>query len=176
MSRGSIKKQTDRTTKNEQRRFNRKLVYVVLVFFVVALLVVLEVYNVQIVRHDALAAKAAQQQYMTGAKFPKRGMILDRNGYPLALSTYVYRIGMTPSDVYSWTESVTVEEIVNKIVDALNLSDDKRETLLEAILTDRSKGWRGLKNYERKATCNICSDRQREKGVTQLLNRCASGW
>ena len=144
MSRGSIKKQTDRTTKNEQRRFNRKLVYVVLVFFVVALLVVLEVYNVQIVRHDALAAKAAQQQYMTGAKF-KRGMILDRNGYPLALSTYVYRIG-SAVDVYSWTESVTVEEIVNKIVDALNLSDDKRETLLEAILTDRSKGLRP-KNY-----------------------------
>ena len=174
MSRGSIKKQTDRTTKNEQRRFNRKLVYVVLVFFVVALLVVLEVYNVQIVRHDALAAKAAQQQYMTGAKFPKRGMILDRNGYPLALSTYVYRIGMTPSDVYSWTESVTVEEIVNKIVDALNLSDDKRETLLEAILTDRSKGWRGLKNYmsEKRPVTYV----QIAKGVTEQFAEPLRVW
>ncbi|MGI6617485.1 MAG: penicillin-binding transpeptidase domain-containing protein [Saccharofermentanales bacterium] len=147
MKRGNTKNQVKRATANAQRRFNRKLAYVALIFFIVALLVLLQVYNVQIVRHDALAAKAAEQQYMTGAQVPKRGMILDRNGYPLALSTYAYRIGMTPSDIYSWSESVSVKEIVDKMAETLSLSDEKRLTLHETILNDRSKGWRGLKNY-----------------------------
>lgn len=147
MKRGNNKNQAKRATSIAERRFNRKLVYVTLVFFVVALLVTLQIYNVQIVQHDALAAKAAEQQFMTGAQVPKRGMILDRKGYPLVLSTYTYRIGMTPSDVYSWSKSVSVKEIVDKMAETLDLSDEKSATLQEAVLTDRSKGWRGLKNY-----------------------------
>ena len=56
------KNQMKRATANAQRRFNRKLAYVALIFYCSAV-GTLQVYNVQIVRHDALAAKAAEQQY-----------------------------------------------------------------------------------------------------------------
>jgi len=52
--------------------------------------------DLQIVRHPFLSDRAAQQQLRTIELPAHRGMILDRNGQPLAISTPVYAIWINP--------------------------------------------------------------------------------
>lgn len=124
---------------------NVKVLAVILAFTVLAALLVLRFFNLQITQHDVLAAKAAGQQYMTERESSKRGMILDRNGYPLVMSTFVYRIGMTPRDVRSGKADVTDSDIVDQIVALLELDDEQRTSMLEQIRSDRVTGWTGLR-------------------------------
>lgn len=124
---------------------NVKMLAVLLAFVVLAGVLVFHFFDLQITRHDELAAKAAGQQYMTDRESSKRGMILDRNGYPLVLSTFVYRIGMTPRDVRSKKADITDHDIVNQIALQLKLDDEKRDSMLEQIRSDRVTGWTGLR-------------------------------
>lgn len=124
---------------------NVKMLAVLLAFVVLAGVLIFLFFDLQISRHDELAAKAASQQYMTDRESSKRGMILDRNGYPLVLSTFVYRIGMTPRDVRSKKADVTDNVIVDRIAFQLELDDDKRDSMLEQIRSDRVTGWTGLR-------------------------------
>ena len=52
--------------------------------------------DLQVVRHPYLSDRAAQQQLRTIELPAHRGMILDRNGQPLAISTPVYAIWVNP--------------------------------------------------------------------------------
>ncbi len=125
---------------------NVKVLAVILAFVVLAGVLLYSFFDIQINQHEKLAARAASQQYMTERESCKRGMIMDRNGYPLVLSTYVYRIGMTPRDVRSRNVDVTDSDIVNRIATQLELDDEKRATMLEQIRSDRVTGWTGLRN------------------------------
>ncbi|HHW93614.1 MAG TPA: hypothetical protein GX734_03875 [Clostridiaceae bacterium] len=127
------------------KAFNVKLLVVVIVFLLLASVLAFHFFDLQIVQHDVLAAKAASQQYMTERKSSRRGMILDRHGQPLVLSTYVYRIGITPRDVNSRKPDVTDIDIVNQLSSLLELDDEKRDRILEQIRADRVTGWTGLK-------------------------------
>ncbi len=131
--------------KTSRRTLSVKVLAVILVFVVLAGILVFHFFDLQINQHEVLAAKAASQQYMTEKESSKRGMILDRNGYPLVLSSYVYRIGMTPQDVKSRKSGVTDVDIVNQIASQLELDDEKRDTILEQIRSDRVTGWMGLR-------------------------------
>lgn len=129
------------------RLLDGKFVALILVFLFASGAVVNHFYHLQILQHDVLAAKAANQQYMTHTESPRRGMILDRNGYPLVLSTYVYRVGMTPRDVATRAKSISDEDIVEKMKQHLGLDDESCALTLEQIKTDRVTGWMGLKKH-----------------------------
>lgn len=121
-----------------------KMGLLVLTFVLVAALFVHSFYQLQIVQHQVLAAKAASQQYVTTTDSPRRGMILDCNGFPLVLSTYVYRIGMTPADVSSTKKEVEDSDIVAMMGYFLDLDEDSQAQILEAIRADQVRGWAGL--------------------------------
>ena len=121
-----------------------KIGLLVLVFLLLAGLFLKSFYQLQIVQHPVLAAKAAGQQYVTSKDSPRRGMILDRNGFPLVLSTYVYRVGMTPADVSSRSREVQDGEIVNMMGLFLGLDEEEQAQILEKIRADQVKGWSGL--------------------------------
>ncbi len=131
--------------KTSRKTLSVKVLAIFLAFVVLAGVLVFQFFDLQINQHDVLAAKAASQQYMTEKASSKRGMILDRNGYPLVLSSYVYRIGMTPRDVKSRKSGVTDVDIVNRIASQLELDDEKRDSMLEQIRSDRVTGWMGLR-------------------------------
>ena len=124
--------------------FEAKAALIVLAFFVAASAVLTGFYRLQITESEVLAAKAAGQQYVTQQEQARRGMILDRNGYPLAFSTYLFRIGITPADVYSKVKGVDETLIVSKMGEFLNLDEEARAAILEMIRTDRARGWTGL--------------------------------
>ncbi len=97
-------------------------------------LLVYRLYNIQIVEHATFAETAAGQHYKKVAENPKRGRILDRNGLELAGTTYVYRIGVTPKDVYSITKNISRQEIADNIAACLNL--DSHDVLIELEKTE----------------------------------------
>ena len=98
----------------------------------------------QITEGEVLAAKAAGQQYVTQQEQASRGMILDRNGYPLAFSTYLFRIGITPADVYTKVKGIDEALITDKMGEFLDLDDQACADILEMIKTDWATGWAGL--------------------------------
>lgn len=124
--------------------FEAKLVLLLILFLAAAILFVNSFYHLQIVEHDVLAAKAANQQFVTQKESPRRGMILDRNGYPLVLSSYVYRVGITPADVQTRTKGVTDRDIVDKMGQLLDLDEEVQAELLDRIRADQARGWSGL--------------------------------
>ncbi len=158
----AVKSTYSQNVKMSRRVINLKVLVVILAFVVLSSILALHFFNLQIKQYDVLAAKAASQQFMTQNEHSKRGMILDRNGYPLVLSTYVYRIGMTPRDVTSRKSDVTDTDIANQIASQLELDDEKREAILEQIRTDRVTGWIGLKKqligHKTKAYISIASE------------------
>lgn len=128
--------------------FDFKLMTLLLVFILIAVPIVSSFYRLQITEHEVLAAKAASQQFVTQTDLPRRGMILDRNGYPLVMSSYVYRVGMTPGDVSSKSKDIDEADIVEKVGFYLGLESDVCDSLLEKIRADRASGWTGFKkNY-----------------------------
>lgn len=101
------------------RKIGFTAISVVLVFF--AALLIYNLYQIQIVNNSAYAEAAADQHYKRVTENPRRGQILDRNGVELAGTTYVYRIGITPKDVYSITQDIGTEEIAANIAACLNM-------------------------------------------------------
>lgn len=130
--------------KRKRHFFDAKMFALTLVFVLAAVAIIQCFYQLQIVDHEVLAAKAAGQQYVTLKEHPKRGMILDRNGYPLVFSTFVYRVGITPVDVYSNKKDITDEVIVDKMTECLHLDEEESATILELIRADRVRGWDGI--------------------------------
>ncbi len=130
--------------KRKRLFFDVKALTLVLAFVLAASAIIQCFYQLQIVDHDVLAAKAAGQQFVTREEYPRRGMILDRNGYPLAFSTYVYRVGMTPVDVHSTKKDISDQMIVEKMTEYLNLDEATSEQMLDLIRADRVRGWDGI--------------------------------
>ncbi|HPX92919.1 MAG TPA: penicillin-binding transpeptidase domain-containing protein [Bacillota bacterium] len=130
--------------KRTGRLFEAKAALLVLVFLVTASAVTTGFYRLQITDSQALAAKAAGQQYISQEDQARRGMILDKNGYPLAFSTYVFRIGITPVDVTTKVKGIDDRLIVETLGRYLKLDSQSCADILEMIRTDRATGWTGL--------------------------------
>lgn len=75
------------------------LAVAVLLIFIV---LIVSLFRIQILNHDFYSREAAAIHYRRQIDIPERGRILDRNGLPLAVSTYEYTIGITPSALRSW--------------------------------------------------------------------------
>lgn len=110
---------------------------VISVFFLIsAILIAQQLYRLQIDQADQLTARAARQQYLVTKTDPHRGAILDRKGYPLVSSSYVYRVGMTPSAVISFNPDIEQKDIANIIIKTLNLETEKAERVRSLITID----------------------------------------
>lgn len=102
----------------------KKKVWVFLVGIIAtifAVILVAELYELQVVSHDKYALLASQMHWRRIRDVPIRGDILDVNGNVLASTTYEYTIGVTPKDVRSIKGTVTPEEISAKMAEYLHL-------------------------------------------------------
>ena len=77
----------------------RRLAFLAALGLLWSLLLILRLVDLQIVRHEALAAKAERQHEAAIEVRPRRGGLLDRRGRELALSTPLESIGIFASDV-----------------------------------------------------------------------------
>lgn len=134
-------KKLTRTVRRQGGMKRGYALHVILLLFVIAgVLIAWRLYDLQIRRREALSAKAAEQQFVIQAFYPKRGDILDRNGYPLVQSANKYRVGMTPSVVTSYQEGVDSAYIAEHVARLLELSEDDAHELKNWIDIDTGAG------------------------------------
>lgn len=88
-------------------RAHPRLLGVCAVFALAAAVLVARAADLQILSHPFLAGRAARQQLRTVELPAHRGMILDRNGQPLAISTPVESVWVNPRVVTGRGESLT---------------------------------------------------------------------
>lgn len=101
-----------------------------ILIFLFALIIVVRLVNVQLIQHGETARAAAALHYQDMAQYPERGEIIAANGTKLAVTTYVYTIGLTPRDLESAiSKDVTKDDIVTQIADILSMP---REEVAEA--------------------------------------------
>ncbi len=112
------------------------LIIVSICFFIFAAFIVHQLYQLHIVQSSELTERAARQQHSVTKIDCKRGSILDRNGYPLVSSAYVYRIGMTPSVVSSNNPNIDQEDIADMLISTLGLEDETADRVRSLITVD----------------------------------------
>ena len=78
-------------------------------------------YGLQISQYEYYSQLASQQHWKRIQDEPIRGDILDANGNTLASTTYVYTVGITPSDLRSLTKKVDTPDIAANIASSLGL-------------------------------------------------------
>ncbi|MDO5734260.1 MAG: penicillin-binding transpeptidase domain-containing protein [Eubacteriales bacterium] len=103
----------------------KSIFFSVAVVLLVSVLIIVALYRLQIKDHEEIRAEAAKQYYARSLELPTRGDIYDRNGFKLASTTYLYRVGITPKHLYSRSKSVEADEIYSKLAELLNLSFDE---------------------------------------------------
>ncbi len=126
----SRKRPTGRQTRPRGPRGRWGIFLIGFLFFGFALLLIRELYQIQVVDHAVYAEKAAAQHYRTVVENPKRGHIYDRNGVELAGTTYIHQVGVTPKDVYSISQAVSSDTIAAGIAQALNVDLGQVQTAL----------------------------------------------
>ncbi len=78
-------------------------------------------YDLQINQYEYYSQIASQQHWRRIQDEPVRGDILDATGSTLASTTYVYTVGITPSDVRSLTKKISSDAIATNIAAAIGL-------------------------------------------------------
>lgn len=97
-----------------------------------ALVLVLSLFRIQVSSHQKYSQDAAAVHYERSVIAPQRGKIVDRNGLPLAVSTYEYTIGMTPSAIHSWKSGGDRDvQIMKRMGEILSIENDVMLKLLK---------------------------------------------
>ncbi|NJP40960.1 PASTA domain-containing protein [Oscillospiraceae bacterium HV4-5-C5C] len=94
-----------------RRRSGSKSGIILAAVFMFAFAVVLAaaLFNTQVVNHKTYAQAAAEQYYQKVVDYPERGDIYDAEGNKLAVTTYVYTIGITPSAFTAQSDTAPVD-------------------------------------------------------------------
>ncbi len=104
-------------------------------------ILIYRLYGIQVSDYAIYAEEAVGQQFKMILENPKRGAILDSNNVELAGTTYVYRIGVTPKDVYSLSKDIDTRTIAASIADCLEMDADE----VYAVLLQEDKTYVQLK-------------------------------
>jgi stage V sporulation protein D (sporulation-specific penicillin-binding protein) len=132
----TAEKNKKQNTRQYKRGGKAPVIFLMTVLIVFASFLVFRLYKIQILDYEVNAEKAARLHFREVTEQPRRGSILDRNGVELAGTTYVYRIGITPSDVKSITLDISKQEIAEGIASVLKLETES--VLAEMGKTDQS--------------------------------------
>ena len=93
---------------------------IVMLLFLLSL--VLRLFDTQVINYGNNARRAAGLQYKNNIKYPERGEIIDRMGNKLAITTYVYTVGITPRDFKSVNpKQMPLETICREVAELLDL-------------------------------------------------------
>ena len=77
-------------------KIKQKLIILLIIMALIFLALVLRLFQVEILKGDEYAARAARQQTRNTALNAQRGRIMDRNGIVLAQSGTSYRVLVNP--------------------------------------------------------------------------------
>lgn len=110
----------------------------VLMMVFVALLV-LRLFNLQVVKGNEYKRLAALNHYKRTVVYPERGKIQDANGEILAMTTYVYTVGVTPeivkSNLSDFSARPTESQIAERFAEILQMDLEQ----VRQVLSQKSR-------------------------------------
>ena len=102
----------------------RRTLFLMAVCGIAAFILLLgRLYKLQIIDHERYEALAVSQQLREAASSPERGMICDRNGFPLALSASVDNVYLSPVEIESNGEDRDL--IADRLSEILGIDRDE---------------------------------------------------
>jgi cell division protein FtsI/penicillin-binding protein 2 len=110
----------------------RRLAVVVIVLAVAGLGLVGRLVDLQLVHHQSYREQAQQEHLSRVDILPRRGAILDRNGYPLAASVDAYDVLV---DKHIWGEGDKARPEAEELADVINRPTDDILTDLEGSIS-----------------------------------------
>ena len=102
-----------RAGRKKTARGVRVIRFLSLAISLVAIVILLNLYQIQVKKYDRYVAAGANQQFIMQRSQPKRGDIYDSDGILIASSVIKYSIGITPSNVRSINKRVNETEIID---------------------------------------------------------------
>jgi penicillin-binding protein 2 len=102
-----------RNVEADLHRFRRRALVLAAVIAACFLLLLLRLIYLQVIRHDELQAQAEVNRTTIVPLPPARGLILDRNGIPLATNYSAYTLEITPSEVEDLPK--TIDELAELV-------------------------------------------------------------
>lgn len=111
------------------------VVVVFVLIMVLSLASVLKMFDLTVIRHKEFVTKAANQRLQREVSYPERGNIYDKNGTLLALTTYVYNVGISPSALRSYliTNAPKRTEIADKVAELIKMDKQEMRAIIEKV-------------------------------------------
>lgn len=143
---GAIKKFTEANTANQNayatyrsetdKSRKNSITYVLVIFALIAVLSlasIVKMFDLTVIKHKEYVGKAADQRLQRSVSYPERGNIYDRNGTLLALTTYVYNIGISPSALRSYLidRAPKRSEIAEQVGKILEIDNSKMQEIIK---------------------------------------------
>ncbi|MFN7641398.1 MAG: penicillin-binding protein 2 [bacterium] len=125
-----------RNVEADLQRFRARVLVVSLLVLACFLVLLLRLAYLQIVRHDELEAQAEINRTTIVPLVPTRGLILDRNGIPLATNYSAYTLEITPSQVGN------LEQTINQLAELMEITPRDRRRFRK--LMEETKGAESL--------------------------------
>ncbi|MEG2298786.1 MAG: penicillin-binding transpeptidase domain-containing protein, partial [Anaerovoracaceae bacterium] len=127
---------------------NRKrLVILFGVFALVLFILCLRIGYIQLVKGTELEKKAVSQQTKDELLEPKRGMIVDRNGQELAVSTASFTVWARPSEVLVGKTNSDKEKNADEVASKLAKHLETEEKEIRKIITNDKKSYIKIEKY-----------------------------
>ncbi|MDI9469368.1 MAG: penicillin-binding transpeptidase domain-containing protein [Bacillota bacterium] len=102
--------------------------FLALCFGAASVIILLSLYRIQVREHEVYARAADQLHFRSVEETPGRGPIYAAGGEPLALTRYVYTIGITPRDLKSQgTKRLPRETVISDLAALLTLTQEEVE-------------------------------------------------
>jgi len=149
-----------RNVEAELQRFRARALVVSLLVLGCFALVLLRLVYLQVIRHDELEQQAEINRTTIVPLVPTRGLILDRNGIPLATNYSAYTLEITPSQVDS------LEATINALAELVDITPRDRRRFRK--LMEETKGAESLPIRTRlsdEEVARFIAQRYRFKGV-----------
>lgn len=114
---------TDKTHKNSIK----SVLFTGLIVLLISFASVWRLFDLTVLRHKDYVAMAANQRLQREITYPERGNIYDADGTLLALTTYVYNIGVSPASLRSYltNKAPSRETIARKVGEIIGIDPDK---------------------------------------------------
>ncbi len=125
-----------RNVEADLHRFRARVLVVSLLVFACFVVLFFRLVYLQIVRHDELEAQAEINRTTIVPLVPTRGLILDRNGIPLATNYSAYTLEITPSQVGN------LERTINELSELVDITPRDRRRFRK--LLEETKGAESL--------------------------------
>jgi penicillin-binding protein 2 len=125
-----------RNVEADLQRFRARVLAVSALVFVCFLVLLLRLFYLQVIRHSELQEQAEINRTTIVPLVPTRGLILDRNGIPLATNFSAYTLEITPSQVDN------LERTIDQLAELVEITPRDRRRFRK--LMDETKGAESL--------------------------------